>query len=98
MQNNVAIQRAPGAVEATVDDQVVLLSPLDFSSHALYPIGARIWSLLGTPHVFGDLIIELTARYSIESETCRADVTPFVERMSEIGVLLAHSVNLVEQS
>ncbi len=98
MQNKVAIQRAPGAVEATVYDQAVSLSSLDFSYHALDPVGARIWSLLETPHVFGDLIVELTSSYSIEAETCHTDVKPFVERMCEIGVLLAHSVNPVEQS
>ena len=87
MQDHEVIQRAPGAVEAKVDDQVVLLSPLDFSYHSLDPVGARIWLLLETPLTFGDLITELTASYSIDAETCRADVTPFVERMSEIGVL-----------
>ncbi|MFZ4510396.1 MAG: PqqD family protein [Candidatus Nanopelagicales bacterium] len=87
MQDQVVIQRASGAVEAKVDDQVVLLSPLDFSYHALDPVGARIWSLLETPLTFGDLITELIASYSIDPDTCRADVTPFVERMSEIGVL-----------
>lgn len=90
MQDHIVIQRAPGAVEATVDDQVVLLSPLDFSYHALDPVGARIWALLESPLTFGDLITELTANYSIDTETCRADVTPFVERMIVIGALLAH--------
>jgi len=87
MQDQTTIERAPGAVEALVDDQVVLLSPIDFSYHALDPIGARIWSLLETPRTFGDLIAELTASYSIDADICRADVTPFVARMSEIGVL-----------
>jgi len=87
MDDQTTITRAPGAVEALVDDRVVLLSPIDFSYHALDPIGARIWSLLETPRAFGDLISELTASYSIDEQTCRTDVTPFVERMSEIGVL-----------
>ena len=87
MQEHAVIQRAPGAVEAKVDDQVVLLSPLDFSYHALDPVGARIWSLLEGPLTFSELIAELTASYSIDPETCRADVEPFVERMTEIGML-----------
>ena len=87
MQEHAVLQRAPGAVEAKVDDQVVLLSPLDFSYHALDPVGARIWSLLEDPLTFGELIAELTAGYSIDPETCRADVAPFVERMTEIGML-----------
>ena len=87
MDDQTTITRAPGAVEALVDDRVVLLSPIDFSYHALDPVGARIWSLLETQRAFGDLISELTASYSIDEQTCRADVLPFVERMSEIGVL-----------
>lgn len=89
VKDDVLIQRAPSAVEAKVDDQVILLSPLDFSYHALDPVGARIWSLLETPLTFGDLITELTANYSIDPETCRTDVTPFVERMIVIGTLIA---------
>jgi len=89
MQDQVVIQRAPGAVEAKVDDQVVLLSPLDFSYHALDPVGARIWTLLEEPRTFGELIAELTASYSIDAETCRADVTPFVDRMIVIGTIAA---------
>jgi len=61
MQDQTTIERAPGAVEALVDEQVVLLSPIDFSYHALDHIGARIWSLLETPRTFGDLIAQLTA-------------------------------------
>jgi hypothetical protein len=87
MQDNAVIQRAPGAVEAKVDDQVVLLSPLDFSYHALDPIGAQIWALLGDPLIFNDLIAQLVETFSVDEKTCRADVTPFINRMTEIGVL-----------
>ena len=87
MQDHIVIQRAPGAVEATVDDQVVLLSPLDFSYHALDPIGARIWMLLDTPQSVNELVIQLVDTFAVDEQTCRADVAPFIARMTEIGVV-----------
>jgi len=87
MDNTLALQRAPGAVEALVDDQVVLLSPIDFSYHALDPVGARIWELLKVPMSLDQVIEALTAMYSIDESTCRADVVPFIDRMTEIGVI-----------
>ncbi len=87
MHDSIVIQRASGAVEAKVDDQVVLLSPLDFSYHALDPIGAQIWALLDKPLIFGDLISQLVGLFSIDEHTCRSDVAPFINRMTEIGVL-----------
>ena len=49
MQEPTLIKRAPGAVEAFVDGQLVLLSPVDYSYHGLDPVGARIWEILEPP-------------------------------------------------
>lgn len=82
-------QRAVGAVDAVVDGQVVLLSPDDLSYHALDPVGAAVWSLLATPQTVDELVDALTTRFTVSAEQCRADLDPFLSRMTTIGVLTA---------
>lgn len=82
-------RRATGAVDAVVDGQVVLLSPIDFSYHALDRVGARVWALLEAPQTDAALISTLTSEFEVDAERCRADLDPFLTRMVEIGVLEA---------
>lgn len=81
------LQRAPGAVEARVDDRLVLLSPIDFSYHAVDPVGSRIWDLLREPNTVDQVVESLMAQYEVDDARCRADVEPFLERMVLIGVV-----------
>ena len=46
MESTSRVARVPEAIAAVVDGQTVILSPLDYSYHALDPVGARVWELL----------------------------------------------------
>lgn len=81
------VRRVPSAVDAVVDGQTVLLSPLDFSYHSLDAVGARIWELLAEPRTTDELVATLCREYEVAPEQCRADVTPFLERMVSIGAV-----------
>ena len=80
-------ERVAGAAEAIVDGEVILLSPMDLSYHSLDRVGARVWEILATPTTDDDLIAVLTSEFDVSDEVCRADVTVFLERMIDIGVL-----------
>jgi Coenzyme PQQ synthesis protein D (PqqD) len=80
-------RRTPSAVDAVVDGQTVLLSPLDFSYHSLDPVGARIWELLAEPLTMDELVEVLSGEYEVAPEQCRGDVSPFIERMVAIGAV-----------
>lgn len=79
--------RVPGAIDAVVDGEVVVLSPVNLSYHVLDRIGARVWSLLAEPTTDDDLVATLVEQFDVESDQCRADIQPFLTRMIEIGVL-----------
>lgn len=79
--------RADGAVDAEVEGRLVVLSPVDFSYHAVDEIGARIWALLQSPTTLPALVDRLTVEFDVDGERCRADVAPFLDRMVEIGVV-----------
>lgn len=87
MESTSLLSRTEGAVQASVDGEVVLLSPLDFSYHALDPVGACIWEILEQPRTIDQLIASLVELYAVDESTCRTDVVPFVKRMVEIGAL-----------
>ena len=80
-------RRAVGAVDAVVDGQIVLLSPIDLSYHALNRVGAAAWELLATPATQDDLVDSLAQRFTVSPEQCRTDLAPFLARMTAIGVL-----------
>lgn len=79
--------RATGAIDAEVDGQVILLSPLDGRYHSLDSVGGRIWSLLAEPASVDALVATLAAEYGIDDARCREDVAPFLARMTEYGLL-----------
>jgi len=81
--------RATGAVDAVVDGQVVLLSPADFSYHALDRVGARVWALLAEPATIDALVAALQEEFDVSDGQCRADVEPFLTKMTAIGILTA---------
>ena len=81
--------RATGAVDAVVDGQVVLLSPADFSYHSLDRVGARVWALLAEPATVDALVSSLQEEFDVSDERCRADVEPFLAKMTTIGILTA---------
>jgi hypothetical protein len=87
VQDCTVIQRAPGAVEARLDDQVVVLSALNFSRHALDPKSAQFWILFERRLMLADLFSRLVGIFSADEQIRRPDVAPFVDRMAEMGVV-----------
>lgn len=87
MDTTTRMSRVPEAITAVVDGQMVILSPLDYSYHALDPVGARVWDLLDEPRSIDDLVVALMAEYEVDDAQCRSDVVPFLDRMVQIGAL-----------
>ena len=83
----ITYRRAPGAIAAQIDDQIVVLSPIDYTYHALDTVGASVWNLLSDPMNLDQLVDGLTAAYDVTPDQCRADVVPFLDRMMTIGAL-----------
>lgn len=80
-------RRVPGAIDAVVDGDVVVLSPVNLSYHVLDRVGARVWSMLADAMTAEALVAALVEQFDVEPDQCQADVQPFLTRMVEIGVL-----------
>ena len=49
--------------------------------------GSAIWSLLEAPGTAAQLKAQLTDRYAVDQETCRAEVDQFLEQLLRYGLV-----------
>jgi hypothetical protein len=81
------ISRAPEVLGTDVGDRHVLLSA-DLRYLALDDVGRRVWQLLETPRSLSELVAALRGEYDVSEDDCRRDVTAFVERLREHGLVV----------
>jgi hypothetical protein len=79
--------RSSTALAASVDGETVMLDPTTSRYFGLEATGARIWELLETPKSQEQLVAALIEEYEVEPETCRAEVSQFLEVLDAAGLL-----------
>lgn len=75
--------RADNKVAAEIGNETVILDIESGYYFQLNVTGARIWSLLEEPQSIGALCAKLEAAFEIDADTCRSEVTAFVETMRD---------------
>lgn len=81
--------RSPSPLTADVDGEIVMLDPATSRYFGLADTGARIWELLVAPHDVESLVAALTAEYDVDDDTCRAEVTRFLDTLVAAGLISA---------
>jgi len=66
-----------------MDDEIVMMHPESGKYFALNPVAARIWELLETPHNLQEIVSKLLTEFDVTPETCKAQVSDFLENISE---------------
>lgn len=79
--------RADGVVEAEVDGEQILLSPVDFSYFGLTGTGAHVWALIDSQRSIADIIRQLQSDYEGDESEIEADVMSFVEALKVAGLV-----------
>ena len=80
-------ERAPNKVAAEMGDEAVILDIESGYYFQLNKSGARIWALIEAPVSVADLCSRVRAAFDVDSETCRAEVTEFLELIREKGLI-----------
>lgn len=81
-------RRAEGIHERRVDGECFLADVEGARIHHLNPIGSAIWHMLEVPASIDDLVATLQEAFpEMESKQLRADVSAFVNRIAERGLL-----------
>ena len=84
------IARAPGALSAAIDGEVVALDVAKGACYGLDPIASRIWSLIETPTAIDDICRRLVAEYEVDVATCEADVRGLIADLLVEGLVVTH--------
>jgi len=75
--------RADNKVAAEIGNETVILDIESGYYFQLNVTGARIWNFLEAPLSIGALCAKLEAAFEIDADTCRNEVTAFVETMRD---------------
>lgn len=62
-------------------DEAVILSLRNGKYYGVNQVGASIWSLIGTASTLSEIESALMEEYSVDEDTCRAEVASFLEMM-----------------
>ncbi len=82
------VQRAPGALAAEIDQEIIILDVNSAKYLSLNEVAAAIWRTLETPLSVDDLCQRLQSSFEAQPETITADVLAFLDRLDERGLLL----------
>ncbi len=70
-----------------VQGELVLLDLRTGSYYGLNEVGSHIWSLLLQQKGLDDIVEALGQAYDVSSDRLRADVTAFIQRLVDFGLL-----------
>lgn len=87
MTTNTILTRRTGLMTADMNGTAVLMDTMTGKYYDLGEIGGRIWELLNEPMYVSDLVGKLTAEYEVSAEQCLADITPFLRKLLDKGLL-----------
>lgn len=81
------VVRSAKPLMARVGEELVILDSRDSRYYGLDPIGRRMWELLERPQSVDALCRILQDEFDVAEETCRRDVLPFLEQLSDARLL-----------
>lgn len=79
--------RKQDLLAAPVGDELAMMS-VDLGSYfVLSPVAARIWTLLESSTLVGDLIASLIDEFEVDPAVCRSEVLEVLDTMKDYGLL-----------
>lgn len=81
MQSTVVV--AQGLTAANLGDEAVLLDANSGRYYGLNELGARIFELIRTPSIVGDVKATLLQEYKVDEPQLEADLLAFLQHMEE---------------
>lgn len=89
---NDMISQVDGNIVSDMDGEKVMLSIENGKYYNLGEVGGRIWECITEPISIYNLIHSLLNQYDVEEEKCSDQVTRFIDRLVEQGLVKVESV------
>jgi hypothetical protein len=81
------VVQTEGLLSTTVDDELVVLNIRAGCYVALDGIGRRIWELVASPWLVGDLIAVLATEFDADPSVVAADLAAFLHELARDGMV-----------
>ena len=82
-------RQAPNVVSRQIEDEAVLVHPLQGKVRVLNAVGARVWELADGQRTVAEIAQTITAEYDVELPRAQADVLAFCDDLAQAGVLMS---------
>jgi hypothetical protein len=82
-------RQALNVVSRQIDDEAVLVHPLQGKVRVLNTVGARVWELADGQRTVAEIAQIITAEYDVELPRAQADVLAFCDDLAQAGVLMS---------
>jgi hypothetical protein len=84
-------KRSPTVVSRLLDQEMVLVHPVQGKVRVLNPVGARVWELVDGRRTLDEIVRVIASEYSVDASRVQADVDFFCADLVQRGVLLFDS-------
>jgi hypothetical protein len=81
------VTQSPNLVTSKIGEEVVMMFLEKSAYYSLDEIGSYIWQSIQTPVQVSQLCHQLSERFEVKSEQCRADVLPFLNQIYQEGII-----------
>jgi len=81
------VVQTEGLLSTTVDDEMVVLNLRAGCYVTLDRVGRRIWELLASPWLVGDLIAALATEFDADQSVIAADLAAFLHELERDGMV-----------
>ena len=78
---------AKDQVSCPLAEEVAILHLGAGAYYGLDPVGARIWSLLGSPHAVRTIRDAIVAEYEVGADQCEQDLVAFLRQLAEARLI-----------
>lgn len=82
-------RQAPNVVSRQIEDEAVLVHPLQGKVRVLNAVGARVWELADGRRTVSEIAQAITLEYDVELPRAQADVLAFCADLVQAGVLMS---------
>lgn len=80
-------RRSPTVVSRQLDDEAVLVHPVQGKVRVLNPVGARVWELVDGQRTLGAISRVIASEFVADLARVEIDVPAFCEDLAQRGVL-----------
>jgi hypothetical protein len=74
-------------IQSSIANEVVMMDVESGFYFGLNSVGSIIWSLLGSPITFDELINKLMEQFQVDRVTCEADTQNFIQQLLEKNII-----------